>query len=117
MPGAEIEQLKEKKNENGFTTKRTILKIRCFVYVLLLFNLIEYGILEIPKIRKELLDLGLSLKILPFVLLTLIICKAAQIFCINLVIFIVVIDVAYLIHSDSEAFSLLNNLLRQIIKK
>ena len=114
MPGAEIEQLKEKKNENGFTTKRTILKIRCFVYVLLLFNLIEYGILEIPKIRKELLDLGLPLKILPFVLLTLIICKAAQIFCINLVIFIIIIDLAYLINSDSDAVNLLSDLLRRI---
>ena len=114
MPGAEIEQLKEKKNENGFTTKRTILKIRCFVYILLLFNLIEYGIIEIPKIRKELLDLGLPLKILPFVLLALIICKAAQIFCINLVIFIIIIDVAHLINSDSDAVNLLSDLLRRI---
>ena len=114
MSAAEIEQLKEKKNENGFTTKRTILKIRCFVYVLLLFNLIEYGIIEIPKIRKELLDLGLPLKILPFVLLALIICKAAQIFCINLVIFIIIIDVAHLINSDSDAVNLLSDLLRRI---
>lgn len=114
MSAAEIEQLKEKKNENGFTTKRTILKIRCFVYVLLLFNLIEYGILEIPKIRKELLDLGLPLKILPFFLLALIICKAAQIFCINLVIFIIIIDVAHLINSDSDAVNLLSVLLRRI---
>jgi len=51
MTYAETENLKDKKTENVIEAKRTYLKIRIFLYAILILNLIEYAILEIPKSR------------------------------------------------------------------
>ena len=61
MTYAETENLKDKKTENVIEAKRTYLKIRIFLYAILILNLIEYAILEIPKSR-ELIDLAISKK-------------------------------------------------------
>ena len=50
MADVETEKLKDKKYEYGIEENRTFFKIRIFVYAILFLNLIEYAILEIPKI-------------------------------------------------------------------
>ena len=114
MTDVETEKLKDKKYEYGKEENRTFFKIRIFVYAILLLNLIEYAILEIPKIHRQLIDLGIPKKVLPAVLLALMISKAAKTFFTHVFICIIILDIVSFINSNSYAYSLLYNLYMRI---
>lgn len=114
MIEAETEKLKEKQTENGIEGIRAFLRIRIFIFIILSLNLIEYAVLEIPKIQRQLIDLGISRKFLPAFLLTLIISKAVKILLAHVFIFIIIIDTALMINSNSYAISVLCNLFLRI---